>query len=93
MRELVWTSSLLQSNDTNVPEHEFDTTGNTVSVPLCYSNYELQSQKNSKQEKLLEEYLCVFILSIYFKKFIFKNQVKEMSLKLIHRFKSRCYLL
>lgn len=93
MRELVWTSSLLQSNDTNVPEHEFDTTGNTVSVPLCYSNYELQSQKNSKQEKLLEEYLCVFILSIYFKKFILKNQVKEMSLKLIHRFKSRCHLL
>lgn len=91
MRELVWTSSLLQSNDTNVPEHEFDTTGNTVSVPLCYSNYELQSQKNRK--KLLEEYLCVFILSIYFKKFILKNQVKEMSLKLIHRFKSRCYLL
>lgn len=91
MRELVWTSSLLQSNDTNVPEHEFDTTGNTVSVPLCYSNYELQSQKNRK--KLLEEYLCVFILSIYFKKFILKNQVKEMSLKLIHGFKSRCYLL
>lgn len=91
MRELVWTSSLLQSNDTNVPEHEFDTTGNTVSVPLCYSNYELQSQKNRK--KLLEEYLCVFILSIYFKKFILKSQVKEMSLKLIHRFKSRCYLL
>lgn len=63
MRELVWTSSLLQSNDTNVPEHGLDTTGNTVSVPLCYSNYELQSQKNSK--KLLEEYLCFYSLNLF----------------------------
>lgn len=66
MRELVWTSSLLQSNDTNVPEHEFDTTGNTVSVPLCYSNYELQSQKNSKQEKVIGGiFVCFYSLNLF----------------------------
>lgn len=72
MRELVWTSSLLQSNDTNVPEHGFDTTGNTVSVPLCYSNYELQSQKNSKQEKVIGG-IFVFLFSQFISKSSFKK--------------------
>lgn len=72
MRELVWTSSLLQSNDTNVPEHGLDTTGSTVSVPLCYSNYELQSQKNSKQEKVIGG-IFVFLFSQFISKSSFKK--------------------
>lgn len=65
MKELVWATSLLQSNDT---------TGNTVSVTLCYSKYELQSQKNIKQETFIGG-IFVFNFSQFLSKSSLKKQV------------------